>query len=54
MGGPAAYSYVVTVFGIGALFYVPLVLAALLTVFGPILMNSRRKEPPVQALPVPR
>lgn len=52
LGGPAAYSYVVTVFGIGALFYVPLVLATLLTVFGPILMSTRRKEPGVQAATV--
>jgi len=54
LGGPAAYSYVVTVFGIGALFYVPLVLTSLLAVFGPMLMNSRRKEPDAQTVPVNR
>lgn len=45
LGGPAAYSYVVTTFGIGALFYVPLVLTALLTVFGPALMGGRTRTP---------
>lgn len=44
LGGPAAYSYVVTVFGIGALFYVPLVLTALLMVFGPLLIGGRRQK----------
>lgn len=48
LGGPAAYSYVVTVFGIGALFYVPLVLTALLMVFGPMLMGSRRGKSSVK------
>lgn len=45
LGGPAAYSYVVTTFGIGSLFYVPLVLTALLTVLGPALMGGREPKP---------
>jgi sugar phosphate permease len=43
LGGPAAYSYVVTTYGIGALFYVPLVLLSLLALLGPLLMNVRAK-----------
>jgi MFS family permease len=54
LGGPAAYSYVVTTFGIGALFYVPLVLTALLTVFGPILMGGGKRKRVSQAQMVRR
>jgi hypothetical protein len=44
----------VTTFGIGALFYVPLVLTALLTVFGPILMGGGKRKRVSQAQMVRR
>jgi predicted MFS family arabinose efflux permease len=54
LGGPAAYSYVVTTFGIGALFYVPLALTILLAVFGPVLMAGRRSKTLARAHPATR
>ncbi|MDE1166667.1 MAG: MFS transporter [Pseudomonas sp.] len=48
LGGPAAYSLVVSTFGIHALFYIPLVLISLLTLLGPLLMKVRpqHSKPP--------
>ena len=39
--GPAAFSYIISAFGIGHLFDLPLVLMLLLTVLGPISMSAR-------------
>ncbi|AYF48737.1 MFS transporter [Pseudomonas sp. TH21] len=41
LGGPAVYSYLVSTYGIGALFYMPLVLMSLIAIFGPLLMRVK-------------
>lgn len=46
LAGPAVYSWVVSTFGIHALFYLPLVLLSLLTLFGPLLMRVRPSNSP--------
>lgn len=49
LGGPAIYSLIVTAHGIDALFYMPLVLMAFVTVIAPMAMKSKRKASLVKA-----
>ena len=46
LGGPAIYSYLVSTYGIGALFYMPLVLMSLIAIFGPLLMRIKPDAKP--------